>query len=172
MKNINTKEMVYLSLFISLEVILTRFLSIQTPIMRIGFTFIPIVVSAMMFGPFFSGISAGLADIIGMMLFPSGSYFPGFTFTAFLSGLVYGAILYNKNVNIFRISISVIIIAIFINLGLDTVWLWMITGKGIMVLLPSRIIKCLIMIPLQIVTIELVWRLVVCRLNVSCERGF
>ena len=172
MKNINTKGLVYLSLFISLEVILTRFLSIQTPILRIGFTFIPIAVSAMMFGPFFSGISAGLADIIGMMLFPSGAYFPGFTFTAFLSGVVYGVFLYNKTVNLFRISAAVIIVSLFINLGLDTVWLWMITGKGIMLLLPARLIKCSAMIPIQIITIELVWRLVVNPMNISWKRDF
>jgi len=165
MRNINTKQIVYLSLFISLEVVLTRFLSVQTPIVRIGFTFIPIAVSAMMFGAVFSGISAALADVIGMMLFPSGPYFPGFTLTAFLSGIIYGMFLYNKTVNLFRISTAVIIISLFLNLGMDTVWIWMLTGKGLMILLPSRIIKCLIMIPIQITIIELAWRLVVCRMN-------
>jgi len=167
MRNIKVKEIVYLSLFISLEVVLTRFLSIQTPIVRIGFTFIPIAVSAMMFGAVFSGISAALADVIGMMLFPSGAYFPGFTLTAFLSGAIYGLFLYNKTVNLFRISVSVIIISLFINLGLDTIWIWMLTGKGLIVLLPARIIKCLIMIPTQIIIIEITWRLVVSRMKLS-----
>ena len=172
MKNIKAKELVYLSLFISLEVILTRFLSIQTPIVRIGFTFIPVAVSAMMFGAVFSGISAALADIIGMMLFPSGPYFPGFTLTAFLSGVIYGVFLYDRTLNLFRISTAVIIISLFINLGLDTVWIWMLTGKGIMILLPPRIIKCLIMIPIQIIIIELAWRLVVCRMNNWYAKSF
>ncbi|KOF56338.1 MULTISPECIES: folate family ECF transporter S component [Eubacteriales] len=172
MKNINTKKLVYLSLFISLEVILTRFISIQTPIIRIGFTFLPVALSAIMLGPISSGISAALADIIGMVIFPSGAYFPGFTFTAFLSGIVYGAFLYNKTVNLFRISAAVIIISLFVNLGLDTVWLWMITGKGIMILLPARLIKCTAMIPIQIITIEIVWRLVSGRMNISLESGF
>lgn len=167
MRNIKVKEIVYLSLFISLEVVLTRFLSIQTPIVRIGFTFIPIAVSAMMFGAVFSGVSAALADVIGMMLFPSGPYFPGFTLTAFLSGVVYGLFLYNKTVNLFRISVAVIIISLFINLGLDTVWIWMLTGKGLIILLPARIIKCLIMIPIQIIIIEITWRLVVSRMKLS-----
>lgn len=164
MKNIKAKELVYLSVFISMTVILTRFLSIQTPIVRIGFTFIPIAISAIMFGPIFSGICAGLADIIGMLLFPLGAYFPGFTLTAFLSGVIYGVFLYNKNVNIYRISAAVIIISVFVNLGLDTVWLWMITRKGIMAILPARVIKCLIMIPIQAVTIEALWRLGISRM--------
>lgn len=167
MKNVNAKEIVYLGLFVSLEVILTRFLSIQTPIVRIGFTFIPIAVSAMMFGGVFSGLSAALADIIGMMIFPSGTYFPGFTLTAFLSGTIYGMFLNNKNINLFRISAAVIATSVLINMGLDTVWLWMLTGKGIMILLPPRIIKGLIMIPVQIIMIQLAWRLVVCRMKLS-----
>lgn len=167
MKNVKTREILFLSLFIALEVILTRFLSIQTPIVRIGFTFLPIALSAIMFGPMLSGISAALADIIGMMLFPMGTYFPGFTLTAFLSGAIYGGFLYNKNLNVFRISVAVIIISIFINLGLDTIWIWMLTGKGIMALLPARMIKCMVMIPIQIITIKLVWSLVSQRIKVS-----
>lgn len=164
MKNINTRILVTLSLLISLEVILTRFLSIQTPIVRIGFTFVPIAVSAIMFGPVFSGISAAFADVIGMMLFPAGAYFPGFTLTAFLTGAIYGLFLYNKNINILRISAAVIVVSIFVNLGLDTVSLWILTGKGFEVLLTARIIKCISMIPIQIITIKALWSLVVKRL--------
>lgn len=167
MKNINAKEIVYLGIFISMEVILTRFLSIQTPIVRIGFTFLPIAVSAIMFGAVFSGTSAALADLVGMMLFPSGTYFPGFTLTAFLSGTIYGTFLYNKTVNIFRISAAVVVTSVLISMGLDTLWIWMLTGKGIMILLPARIIKSLIMIPIQVATIELTWRLVVSRTRLS-----
>ncbi|WP_432406554.1 folate family ECF transporter S component [Wukongibacter sp. M2B1] len=157
MKNI--KLIVYMGLFIALEVVLTRFLSIQTPIVRIGFTFLPIAISAIMFGPLFSGTVAALADVIGMILFPTGGvYFPGFTLTAFFSGVIYGLFLYKKPVNIFRILIPVTIIAIVINLALNSVWLWMITGKGFMAILPARIIRSLIMIPIEVTMIQVVWQ--------------
>lgn len=162
----NIRKMVFLALFIALEVVLTRFLSIQTPIVRIGFTFLPIALSSMMFGPWFGGIAAALADILGMMIFPvGGAYFPGFTLTAFLTGTIYGIFLYKKPKNLFRISMAVIVISVIINLGLDTLWLWMITGKAIMVLLPARVIKCLIMIPMQIPMIHVVWHYTLGRLN-------
>jgi len=155
----NTNKLVYMALFIALEVVLTRFLSIQTPIVRIGFTFLPIALSAMMFGPLFSGTVAALADVIGMILFSSGgAYFPGFTLTAFLSGTIYGLFLYKKPVTFFRILIPVTIIAIGGNLVLNSVWLWMITGKGFMAILPARIIKSFIMIPIEVVMIQAVWR--------------
>ncbi|MBB6217318.1 ECF transporter S component (folate family) [Anaerosolibacter carboniphilus] len=162
----NVRKMVFLSLFIALEVVLTRFLSVQTPIVRIGFTFLPIAISSMMFGPIFGGVAAALADIIGMMVFPSGgAYFPGFTLTAFLSGVIYGVVLYKKPKNLVRISISAIIVSIVINLGLDTVWLMILTGKGFIALLPARIIKCLVMIPIQIPMIHIVWNYTVGRLD-------
>ncbi len=162
----NTRKLVFLALFIALEVVLTRFLSIQTPIVRIGFTFLPIALSSMMFGPWFGGIAAALADILGMMIFPAGgAYFPGFTLTAFLTGSIYGIFLYRKPKNLLRISMAVIVISVIINLGLDTLWLWMITGKAIMVLLPARVIKCLIMIPIQIPMIHVVWHYTLGRLN-------
>lgn len=168
MKNFRTKEIVFLGLFIALEVILTRFISIQTPIVRIGFTFLPIAISSMMFGPIFGGIAAALADIVGMMLFTSGgAYFPGFTLTAFLSGTVYGLLLHNKPKSLIRIGGAVAIISIFLSMGLDTVWLSILTGKGIILLLPPRIIKCLIMIPIEIPMIHMTWHLAVSRLRLS-----
>ncbi len=158
----DARKIVFMGLLIALEVVLTRFLSIQTPIVRIGFAFLPIAVSAMMFGPVFAGTTAALADLVGMMLFPSGgAFFPGFTLTAFLSGIVYGVVLYEKPKTVLRISISVIVVAVFINLGLDTVWIWLLTGKGIAFILPARILKCLVMIPIQISMIQIMWKYVI-----------
>lgn len=168
----NVKKMVYLSLFIALEVVLTRFLSIQTPIIRIGFGFLPVAISAMMFGPLPAGIAAALADIIGMMLFPSGgAYFPGFTLTAFLTGAIFGVFLFNKPKSLLRISVAVIIISLFVNLGLDTLWLKMITGKGYLALMPVRITKCIAIIPIEIPMIKLVWRYVVSQLKYNNLTG-
>lgn len=160
MKNI--RIVISLGMFIAMEVILTRFLSIQTPIVRIGFSFIPIAISSMMFGPVFGGIAAALADIIGMMIFPTGgAFFPGFTLSAFLTGVIYGLFLSKKSKTFLRISMAVIVVSAFINLGLDTIWLLMITGKGILVILPPRIIKTIVMVPIQILLIKAVWNYIV-----------
>ncbi len=86
MKNNNVKKLVEISLLIALEVILTRFCSINTAILRIGFGFLPIAIIAMMHGPLSAGVAYAIGDLSGMMIFPSGSYFPGFTLTAFLTG--------------------------------------------------------------------------------------
>lgn len=151
-----TRVFVFLALFISLEIVLTRFFSIQTPIIRIGFGFLPLVLSAVMFGPIYSGVAAMLADILGMLLFPQGTYFPGFTFSALLSGIIYGVILYNKPVSIIRTAFAVILVALFIDLGLNTLWLYIITGKAGLALLFPRAIKSMIMFPIQVASINVV----------------
>lgn len=149
MKN-NLRQLTTMALLIAINVILTRFLAIQTPIVRIGFTFLPIVISAILYGPWMAGVGAAIADVIGMMVFPTGAYFPGFTLTAFLTGLVFGFAFYKKEIGWGRIIIANLIVCLALNLGLDTVWLLIITGKGFAALLVPRIIKCAIMIPVQV----------------------
>lgn len=66
--------------------------------------------------------------------------------------------MYGKPINIYRISAAAVIVSVFINLGLDTLWLEILTGQGFIALLPARLIKCAIMIPLQILILEIIRR--------------
>ena len=162
-KKFDVKKLIQISLLIAIEVILTRFCSIQTPIVRIGFGFLPIAIIAIMYGPLSGGIAYALGDFLGMMLFPSGSYFPGFTLTAFLTGIVYGVFLYNKPVTWSRILCAVLTVCLVLNLGLDTYWLSILMGKGYVALLPTRIMKAALMIPIQAIIIGVIWKKVVIR---------
>lgn len=153
-----TRTLVIMSLFIALEIILTRFLSIQTPILRIGFAFVATALCSIILGPVLGSIAAGVADILGMIIFPQSAYFPGFTLSALLSGLIYGLMLHKKNISILRVALTVLIITIFVDLGLNTLWLSMITGKAVFALIGPRFIKSLIMFPIQVILIHVVWK--------------
>jgi len=155
MKNIRT--LVFIGLFISLDVVLTRYLAFQTPIIRISFGFLPIALSGIMFGPVMGGVTAMAADIIGMIIFPRGPYFPGFTVSAFFTGAIYGLFLHKKEKSIIRILLAVLVITVFVDSFLNTIWL-MIMGLGNAGIILPRILKNLIMVPVQIVTISLGWR--------------
>lgn len=149
----NPRNFIFMGLLISMEIVLTRFFSIQTPIVRISFGFIPIVIASIMFGPVLGGLTAAFSDILGMMLFPKGAYFPGFTLSAFLAGSIYGIVLHKKTKTILRIIIAVAIVVIFVDLGLNTYWLSIITGKGVVALFVPRFIKSVIMFPIQSILI-------------------
>lgn len=159
----DVKKLIQISLLIAIEVILTRFCSIQTPIVRIGFGFLPIAIIAMMYGPLSAGVAYAIGDLLGVALFPTGSFFPGFTITAFLTGIVYGVFLYNKPKTWPRIIGAVLTVCLVINLGLDTLWLSILMGKGYIALLPTRIMKAVLMIPVQTFIIGIIWKKVVVR---------
>lgn len=150
MYKFDTKRLVVVALLIAVEIVLSRFLSIATPIAKIGFAFVPIVIIAMLYGPFYAGLANAVADFVGAILFPIGAYFPGFTLTALLTGIIYGFFLYGKPKKVIWITIMVLIISVCLHLGLNTVWLRIITGKAYTAILPTRIAQTAVMIPVQI----------------------
>ena len=153
-----------LAFLIAMEIILTRFCSIQTPIVRIGFGFLPVSMMGILYGPLWAGIGYAAGDLLGMLIFPSGAYFPGFTLTAFLTGLVFGALLKGRKITWKSVLPASLIIIIGCNLCLDTVWLSILMGEGYLVLLPARIIKCAIMLPIHLTLIPFVWNRIVSKL--------
>ncbi len=158
--HIKIRNILLLGLFIALEVILTRFFSIENAIVRISFEFIPIAISAVLFGPVMAGTGAAVADVLGMLLFPKGAYFPGFTFSAFLSGIIYGVFLYKKKITVPRTFMAVLTVIIVCSLVLNTIWLIILTQNGAYAILTARLIKSAVFLPVQTVLIYLVWKII------------
>ena len=93
----STKMLAVMSILVALEVIIARFGTIRpTESIKISLDFIPIVAAAILYGPVPAVIISILADVLGAFLFPVGPYFPGFTLTAAMTGLLYGLLL-DKN---------------------------------------------------------------------------
>lgn len=167
-KNNKTVTLVTLAFMIALEIILTRFLSVDVAgIARIGFGFIPVAMVAIMYGPWFAGGGYALGDILGMLIFPKGAFFPGFTLTACLTGIIFGLILYKKEITWKRSLLAAVIVVVSMNLFLDTYWLHILMGQGFLAMLPLRIIKCGFEIPVQAILIPLVWNKVFKRIPMA-----
>ena len=147
--NTNTKKIIIIGMLIACQVVTGRFLTISTLFVKIGFTFLPIAILAILYGPVWAGVGAAMGDIIISMLLPYG-YFPGFTVSAFITGTVYGFFLYRKSANIWKITCSVLAINIAVSIFLQTYWLYLLTGQGYLAVLPMRIIQNAIMTPIQI----------------------
>lgn len=153
-----SKKILLCALFISSCVVLGRILSIRTTMITIGFSFVPIMLGAIILGPKYSVFISTISDIIGALLFPTGSYFFGFTITTFFTGLIYGLLLYRKKFKmdkgfIIRLIISTILVTGLLNGGLNTIWIIMINKSASKVILPIRILKQLIMAPIKVFTI-------------------
>lgn len=170
MRRINTRDLVVIAFFIAIQIILTRFCSIQTPIVRLDFNFLALYMCAALYGPLWGGVAGAIADFIGVSLFSAmGGWFPGLTLSMFLVGVVYGLFFYEKQMNYFRITCAVLIVMGFISLVLDTTWLVMLTGKAFIALLPLRLLKCVVMTPVQIILIRATWETIGKRLSVYLE---
>ena len=133
------KKIILAAILLAMLIILSRFLSIKTPILKISFAFIQTL---------------------------TGPYFIGYTISTALAGLIYGCLLYQKEADtytnkqfILRVILAICLVAIFVNLGLNTLWTSITSGKAFMVLLGTRVIKELIMVPIRIVVILLVERM-------------
>ncbi len=157
MRSKSALKIANIALLVAIEIVLSRFLSISTPIVRIGFSFVPLSMLAMLYGPFYAAAGAAISDIVGFVLFATGPYFPGYTLTAALTGLTYGLLLYRKPKSWGRILTAVLIVGLVLNLGLNTVWTQITTGKAYMVLLVPRVIKSLTMVPIMTLLIRFAW---------------
>lgn len=159
-----TSQLVIMAFLIALEIILTRFCSINTPILRIGFGFLPVAMMGIMFGPVWAALGYAVGDILGMIIFPSGMFFPGFTLTALLTGLVFGFFLHNRKITWKTVLPASLVIILVLNLCLDTIWLSIMMGDAFIALLPTRIFKCVVMLPIHLILIPLVWNRIMSRI--------
>lgn len=151
MKNkLSTRDLVILSFLLALKVILARVLQINlTESLRITFGFLVTALVAYSYGPWYTALVGALADIIGIMLFPTGTPFFGFTLTAFVGGFIYGSILYGRKPSLVRAFIANGLVTILCHIVLNSIWLSMLYNKAFMALLIPRITKNIIMIPIE-----------------------
>lgn len=149
---ISTRTISVIGILIAVEVILSRFLSIHTWNLKIGFSFIPVVVAAILYGPFVAGLVGALSDVIGYFIFPVGTFFPGFTLTACLTGIIF-ALFLHKSHSLIRIIGSVLVTQIFVSLLINTLWISILYGSPYGPLFITRIYQVLAMTIVEIVVI-------------------
>lgn len=149
-----TRNMVICGFMAALAVILSYVASIDVgPYIRIGFSGIPNRIVEFLFGPVIGCIFGGTLDILKFIIKPTGPFFFGFTFNAMLAGVIYGSILYKKPVKLWRVFVAELLTKVIVNCLFNTLWISMLYGKGFMAILPVRVIKNIIMLPIDTVII-------------------
>ena len=133
----------------ALGIILKMFASIPFGPFTITYAWIPNRIIDFMFGPAVGAVYGGVMDIIKFIMKPTGTFNLGYTAVAVLAGLTFGTILYKKPVSFMRIVFAQSLVKIFINAGLSTYIMAFERGEAFMALMPVRLVKNLIMIPLD-----------------------
>ena len=145
------RNMVLSAMLIAMGVVLS-FLSIYiTESNKLSLTFIPISISALLFGPVTAGFTGAIIDILGYIIKPNGAYFPGFTLSGFLVGFISGLFFYKKDFTLVRSVLCRLVIILFIHIALNSVWLMILYNRAFVAGLVSRIVKNAILFPIEVV---------------------
>ena len=152
------KMLSVMGVLIALEIVIAQFVTFRpTQSIKLSLDFVPIVIAGILYGPVPALIISILADVLGAFLFPVGPYFPGFTVTAALTGLLYGALLHEKQ-TMPRVAISVGVQQWVLSLVLNTFWLHVLYGMPYLATLLGRLVQVAIMTVVQIIFIPIIAR--------------
>lgn len=157
---ISARKVTSIGLLVGISIVLTRVLGVMIPIagvmaLRISFGQIPIMLAGILLGPGAGALTGALADLLGFMLFPFGTYFPGFTLSAALWGVLPPLILHllqkkeQYQYGFIPLLITVFVTSLVVSIGLNTLWLSIMFGKAFWVLLPPRALSNLIQVPIH-----------------------
>ena len=167
----STRNLVLCAMMAALSIILMSTTSFYiTPHIKIGFSGLPNRLVDFMFGPVVGTIFGGIMDVLKFLIKPDGGFFFGYTLTAMAGGFIYGLFYYKLQIkkplntdakgaklvilwikvnamSILLIFIANALVKVLCNIGLNTLWSSMTTGKAFLAILPGRVIKNLIQIP-------------------------
>lgn len=150
-------KLVFTAILCAVSVVLSRFLSFNVWNLSVGISFLPVMLCALACGPLWGGVCGALADLIGALLFPFGTYFPGFTAVAFLSGVIFGSLgvidRKLKSRPLFFIFTPVLLLAkeAVCTVVLNSLWISILYGTAYEAVLVSRLPLAIAMFFMQVI---------------------
>lgn len=155
----NVKSLAVCAMMLALRIVLgmfTNFTLAFMPFVKIGFSFIPIVITAYLFGPVCAAIVSGAGDVLSS-IFANPTAFsiaPGITLCCIFEGLIYGVVLYKTELKIPTIIMAKVAVLVLCQLPLNTLALCYLMNMPYLtllwyrtaVLIPFAVIEVLIII--------------------------
>lgn len=146
----STRALTMASMLVALHVALSSVRVMITPELRLGIGFVTQAAVGMMFGPVMAMLTGVAGDLVSHICFPSGGFFPGYTLTALVGGLIYGLLLYDRpHIGYMRALLAKGMVSLVCNVVLNTCWLMITSGQALAVLLPMRFLKNVCLLPLE-----------------------
>lgn len=163
---LNVRTLTLSALLVALEVVLSK-ISIGDPnLFKISLEFIGTALIGYMAGPWLGGALMVVNDLIGNTVFNSGNiFFPGFTFSAMISGIIAGMFLYQQKITWQRIFLYEFIQIGISNVFFNTLWIYLLNMTSShhmswMALLIARLPKEIITWPIEALTLIVVLKAV------------
>jgi ECF transporter S component (folate family) len=153
------------AMLIALGVILSFLRIPLSTVTEITLTGLPIAVGGYMFGPWIGFLIGALIDICGYFASPRGAFFPGFTISTALTGMIYGLLLYRRwwdsqaggrgfaggsKKLLLRIAAAHLLKTVFISLMLNCFWLSIFYGMDFSAVFLASVPKEAINFPIEV----------------------
>ena len=146
LKDVRTLTMT--AMLVAIGILLGFFKIPITELIEIRFIALPIAIAGALFGPGLGAVVGILIDVGAFIVKPTGPYFPGFTISAAISGILFGLMLYKKEMSVKRILLTQVVYTLIIGLVVNSINLSML-GTGVLVLVSARLLKEIVMIPIN-----------------------
>lgn len=151
-----SKTLAIAALMIALNIVLGYYTLRISSYLRIGFGFFTQPIIALIFGPLVACMTGMIQDVLSYLLNPVGGYIPMYTLCVGISGMIYGLVLYRKKVTFARVFWVKTAVLVFSNIILNSIALAPTVANGFVGILPARIIKNLLLLPIQTVVVYLI----------------
>lgn len=148
-KGVRVLTITTLGMFAAISVILGALTIAIGDFIKIGFSTISNQFVYYLFGPTVGGLFGGALDIFKYFVKPTGRFFPGWTISAMVAGVLYGCFLYKRPLSFLRVLAAELVVSVVCNMILGTLWLDMMYGSGFLAILPMRVLKNLVMWPIN-----------------------
>ncbi len=145
----STRNFVTMALLCALNVVLSYFSISISDTLKLTFSYLTMSIIGMLFGPACGGLLGILLDNIKWIVNPSGPYLVLFGITEMLAGVIYGVMLYKKEITIQRCFITKLIINVSLNIFLTPLWLHILYGGAYWAYVTARVFKNLVMWPIE-----------------------
>ena len=125
----NVRALAAIAMLLALRIVLGMFANATLPCfgntVKLSAAFIPIAVTGALFGPVPAGLVGALGDVLSFIIAPTGGgYFPGFTISGLLTGMIYGFVLYGEKLRLPRIAIAWAVNTLVVETFLAAYWLY------------------------------------------------
>ncbi len=144
-----TNTIAVCAMLIAINAVLGLYTPVLSSYLKIEFGFITMPVASMLFGPVMGCIVGMIQDIVGLIMKPTGGLLFTLTLTDGITGMIYAAFLYKKPLKLARVFAAQLIIVTAVNMLLNSIALAPTVGSGLIGILPSRVIKNIILLPIQ-----------------------
>lgn len=157
----STKYLAIMAVFIALRVVVNSMFIPVAENLRISVSFIVSAVEGAIIGPAAGLVSGLISDLLGVMLFPTGPFFIGYTITAMLAAMIWGLFLYDTKITVLKLAGAKFVINCFVNVLLGSLWSSMLYSKGYIFYATNSLIKNTVLLPIEIIILVAVFSVMI-----------